>query len=210
MTRTKNSIKNITVALAGQSVGIVVSFIARIFFIRVLGTEYLGISGLFTNILTMLSLVELGIGPAIIFSLYKPLAEDDKPKVQALMRLYKNAYTIIGILVAALGLSITPFLHVLIKEMPNVPDLNLIFILFVINSAISYFYAYKRNLIIADQHRYIATIYRYCLFAADHIPVSDKELYSILNSSDCLHAGREHNGFNTCRPNVSLFEGENA
>jgi O-antigen/teichoic acid export membrane protein len=165
MTRTKNSIKNITVALAGQSVGIVVSFIARIFFIRVLGTEYLGISGLFTNILTMLSLVELGIGPAIIFSLYKPLAEDDKPKVQALMRLYKNAYTIIGILVAALGLSITPFLHVLIKEMPNVPDLNLIFILFVINSAISYFYAYKRNLIIADQHRYIATIYRYCFFA---------------------------------------------
>lgn len=169
MTRTKNSIRNIAVALGGQAVGILVSFIARIFFIRILGTEYLGISGLFTNILTMLSLVELGIGPAIIFSLYQPLAEKDEPKVQALMKLYKNAYTIIGILVAALGLCFTPFLHVFIKEMPDVPDINLIFILFVINSAISYFYAYKRNLIIADQHRYIAAIYRYSFFAGLNI-----------------------------------------
>ena len=164
MTRTKNSLLNIKVSMAGQAVGLIISFVARIFFIRFLGVNYLGINGLFTNILTMLSLVELGIGPAIIFSLYKPLADKDTPKIQALMQLYKKAYNIIGVLVAVLGTAITPFLHLFIKEMPDVPNISLIFVLFVINSSISYFYAFKRNLIIADQHRYIATVYRYIFF----------------------------------------------
>jgi O-antigen/teichoic acid export membrane protein len=113
----------------------------------------------------MLSLVELGIGAAIIFSLYKPLAENNIKKVRALMQLYKKSYNVIGLVIALLGICITPFLSFLIKEVPNVQNLNLIFILFVINSAISYFFAYKRNLIIADQHRYIATIYRYTFYS---------------------------------------------
>lgn len=151
--------------MGGQGVGMMISFIARIFFIKILGADYLGINGLFTNILTMLSLVELGIGPAIVFSLYKPLAEKDLEKVKSLMQLYKKAYTIIGIVIGVLGVFITPFLQYFIKEMPDVPNLNLIFILFVINSSISYFFAYKRNLIIADQHRYIATAYKYAFYA---------------------------------------------
>ena len=91
MARTKNSIINISVALIGQLLGLIVSFIARIFFIRILGAEYLGVNGLFTNILTILSLVELGIGPAIIFSLYKPLAENNIKKVKALMKFYQKS-----------------------------------------------------------------------------------------------------------------------
>ena len=134
-------------------------------FIRILGAEYLGINGLFTNIVTMLSLVELGIGPAIIFSLYKPLAENDIKKVQALMQLYKKAYTIIGFIVAVLGICITPFLHYFIKELPDISNITLIYVLFVINSAISYFFAYKRNLIIADQRRYVDMLYRYSFFS---------------------------------------------
>lgn len=164
MSRTRNSIINVMVAMSGQGVALIVSFIARIFFINILGADYLGINGLFTNILTMLSLVELGIGPAIIFSLYKPLAEKDFEKIKLLMQLYKKSYTIIGIAVGLLGLLVTPFLPYIIKEMPDVPNLNLIFILFVINSAISYFYAYKRNLIIADQYRYVDTIYKYIFY----------------------------------------------
>ena len=164
MSRTYNSLRNTKYALIGQILGLLVSFFARIIFIRILGKEYLGINGLFTNILTMLSLVELGIGPAIVFSLYKPLAENDTKKIKALMQLYKKSYIIIGIIIAILGILITPFLDYLIKDKPDVSNLNLIFLMFVANTSISYFFAYKRNLIIADQHRYIATIYRYGFF----------------------------------------------
>lgn len=162
--RTKSSIINLTVAMIGQSLGILVSFFARIVFIQVLGTEYLGLNGLFTNILSILSLVELGIGPAIIYSLYKPLAERDTEKIKSLMRLYQKAYIGIGITILVLGICFTPFLDRFIKEIPNIPHIHFIFLLFVINAAISYFYSYKRSLIISDQKRYIATAYRYSIF----------------------------------------------
>lgn len=159
--RTQSSIKNLIIALVGQSLGLLISFISRIVFIRVLGAEYLGLNGLFTNILSILSLIELGIGPALTFSLYKPLAEKETEKVKSLMMLYKKVYLIIGILILVLGFILTPLLEVFVKEIPDIPHIHLIFMLFVINAAISYFYSYKRSLIISDQKRYIATIYRY-------------------------------------------------
>lgn len=165
MSRTKNSLINLTAAMVGQLVAVPIGFVARLVFIRILGAEYLGVNGLFTSILTMLSLVELGIGPAIIFSLYKPLAENDTKKVQAIMQLYKKAYAIIGIGIVILGTGLTPFLSYFIKDVPEVKNIEIIFLLFVCNSAISYFYAYKQNLIIADQRRYIVTIYRYAFFS---------------------------------------------
>lgn len=165
MSRTKNSLKNISVALVGEIVAVPVGFIARIIFIRILGAEYLGVNGLFTSILTMLSLVELGIGPAIVYSLYKPLAEKDIPKVKALMQLYKRAYFLIGTLILLLGIGLIPFLHLFVTDAPNVQNLDWIFFLFVLNSAVSYFFAYKRNLIVADQQRYIVTIYRFGFFS---------------------------------------------
>lgn len=164
MGRTRSSLINIIVALIGQLIGLIVSFIARIYFIRVLGAEYLGINALFTNILTMLSLVELGIGPAIIFSLYKPLAEKNTTKVLALMKFYQKVYSIVGIIIGVLGLCIIPFLPYIIKDISINNELNFAFSLFVINAATTYFLSYKRNLIIADQYRYIATIYRYSFF----------------------------------------------
>lgn len=161
MSRTRSSLLNLLTAMIGQGLGLVISFIARIFFVKILGSEYLGLNGLFTNILTVLSLAELGIGTAITYSLYKPLAENDIKTCKMLMQLYKKVYTIIGLLILILGIAITPLLPIFIKDMPNISNINLIYILFVINTAISYFYSYKRNLIIADQNRYIATIYRY-------------------------------------------------
>lgn len=165
MSRTRNSVRNLSYAIVGQIIGFVISFIARIFFIRVLGREYLGLNGLFTNILTILSLAELGVGEAITFSLYKPLAENDIKKCTMLMQVYKKVYTIIGCAILVIGVSLTPFLHLIIKNMPNIPYIELIYILFVINTAVSYFFSYKRNLIIADQKRYIATFYRYLAHA---------------------------------------------
>lgn len=161
MSRTKNSVRNLSYALIGQVIGFVVSFIARIFFIQILGREYLGLNGLFTNVLTILSLAELGVGEAITYSLYKPLAEKDVKKCTMLMQVYKKVYNIIGLAILIIGFSLTPLLPYIIKNMPDIPYINLIYILFVINTAVSYFFSYKRNLIIADQKRYIATFYRY-------------------------------------------------
>ncbi len=159
--RTQNSITNIYVAFIAQLIGIIISFIARIFFIKFLGKAYLGVNGLFSNILTVLSMADLGIGTAITYSLYKPLADRNQYKTQALIELYRRAYQIIGCIVAVLGLLITPFLEYIIRDIPDIPHIYLIYLLFVANATISYFYSYKRSLIIADQYRYIATYYRY-------------------------------------------------
>ena len=165
MSRTRNSVKNLSYAIVGQAVGFVISFVARIFFIRVLGREYLGLNGLFTNILTILSLAELGVGEAITFSLYIPLAENDIRKCSMLMQVYKKVYTIIGCAILVIGICLMPFLRLIIKNMPDIPFIYLIYLLFVVNTAVSYFFSYKRNLIIADQKRYIATFYRYLAHA---------------------------------------------
>lgn len=169
MSRTRNSLLNFLCAFIGQTLGLIVSFVARIFFIKILGSEYLGLNGLFTNILTVLSLAELGIGNAITYSLYKPLANHDTKKSKALMELYRKIYIIVGIVILILGVSLTPFLSLFINEKPNVENIELIYILFVLNTAISYFYSYKRNLIIADQNRYVATIYRYSVYCVLNI-----------------------------------------
>ena len=161
MSRTNKSVKNFAVALMGQGIGLIISFISRIFFIRILGSEYLGLNGLFTNILTVLSLAELGVGEAITYSLYKPLAKKDEYKCKMLMQFYKKVYVVIGCFIFIVGILLTPVLPYLINNLPDIKNINLIYILFVLNTAISYFYSYKRNLIIADQNRYIATIYRY-------------------------------------------------
>jgi Membrane protein involved in the export of O-antigen and teichoic acid len=164
MSRTTNAIRNITYAIVGQGLALIIGFISRIVFIHILGAEYLGINGLFTNILSILSLAEMGFGTAIVYTMYKPLAERDNYKLRALMNLYKNAYIIIGIIIAIVGAALTPFLSFFIKEIPNVPYIQLIYLMFVANSSISYFYSYKRSLIIADQKKHIDTFYRYFFY----------------------------------------------
>lgn len=154
--RTKNVSRNATVAIICQIVQLALQFIIRTVFISVLGAEYLGVNGLFTNVLTILSFAELGIGNAIVFSMYKPLAINDREKIKSLMSLYKKAYTIIGIVIACVGLGCIPFLEYIIKDKPNIPEnISLLYILFLANTVVSYFFAHKKNMIIADQKNYI-------------------------------------------------------
>ena len=169
MSRTRYSIKNMKYVVAGQIAALLISFISRTVFTRVLSADYLGLNGLFSNILSIISLAELGFGSAIVFSMYKPLAEHDEDKIASLMVLYKHVYTIVGIVVLLAGISLSLFLDFFLKEIPNIPHITLIYLLFVINSSISYFYSYKRSLIIADQKRYIETIYKYSLYFALNI-----------------------------------------
>ena len=157
--RIYNSSKNIFFGIANQLFTLVVSFISRKIFINILGAEYLGINGLFSNILTILSLAELGIGSSIIYSMYKPLAEGNKEKISQLMNFYKKIYRIIAIVVLLLGLLMLPFLKYLVNTTQDIPNLKIYFILFLLNSSISYLFADKVAIINADQKMYVTKIY---------------------------------------------------
>lgn len=162
MSRASKSIKNLTVGTTGHLLHYMVTFLARKIFVMTLAVEYLGLNGLFTNILSMLSLMELGIGGAISFSLYKPLAFEERDKIRALMQLYRKAYTTIGALVFIIGLLLIPLLPFLIgEEINSINNIKFIYSLFVLNSAASYFISYKRTILIADQKSYIDNIYHY-------------------------------------------------
>ena len=153
--RTKNSIRNSSFSIMTQMLTVIMDFIVKTIFIAILGSEYLGINGLFSNIITLLSLADLGIGIAIPYSLYKPLAEGNTKKIQGLMNYYKKIYNVIGSIVLIVGLSLTPFLSFIIKDMPDIDGLGFIYALFVTHSALSYFFVYKKFLIESDQKGYI-------------------------------------------------------
>jgi len=159
--RTKNSIKNSIVAIISNVLIILLGFVIQTVFVKTLGEEYLGINGLFNNIISMLAIVELGIGPAIVSNLYKPLAENDYEKIKSLMAYYKKSYILIGILVIIIGLLIMPFLNFFVNTtltFNNFGGLYFIFFLFVLDAAFSYFYSYKRSIIQADQKNRIINI----------------------------------------------------
>lgn len=157
--RTENSIRNSAFALGGQFVSLLTGFIMRTVFVHTLGDDYLGLNGLFTSILSMLSLTELGLGTAISFALYKPLAENDEPKIGALMHFYKKAYQLIALLTTVFGLALLPFLDAITNGVSEtVPHLTVIYLLFLGNTVLSYFFSYKRTLITAHQKHYLNTI----------------------------------------------------
>ena len=156
MNRARKSIRNIIFGLGGQVLNILMSFAMRTVFIHTLDAVYQGVNGTFTNILMLFSLADLGVGTAIIYALYRPIAEDDRVKIQGLMKLYQKAYTIIGFVIIGLGFATLPFLQYLVKD-ANIPDLHLIFMLFVVNTASGYFFSYKGSLITAHQKNYIVT-----------------------------------------------------
>lgn len=153
--RIKSSIKNISSGMILQVVTMVTGFVTRTLFINILGNTYLGVSGLFSNILSLLSLAELGIGQAITFSLYKPIAEDDEDKICRIMNFYKQVYRVIFVFVLVAGLVLTPFLPYIIKNFEDIPNLSLIYVMYVINSAVSYLFIYKSTLVIASQRDYV-------------------------------------------------------
>lgn len=153
--RTGKAIKNSEYAILSKILETVLAFILRTVFIRCLSTVYLGLNGIFTNVLTVLSLMDLGVGSAIAFSLYKPLADNNRSKIVALMDLYRKLYRNIGIIICFVGFCLTPFLKYIITLPEAVPHLYVIYWLNIGNTAITYFVAYKRTLLIADQKLYI-------------------------------------------------------
>ena len=163
-TRTEYSVLNMLTGLGGYFLNTVIGYICRIIFARCLAAEYLGINGLFSNILSMLSLVELGIGSAMGYALYQPLAKDDKEKITSLMALYKKSYNIIGIVVALLGIMMIPLLqYIIVKPQQIVENIYIIYLVYLFNTASSYFFSYRSALLIAAQKNYIVSGVNYAI-----------------------------------------------
>ena len=152
--RKRKALSNILSNFGIMMTKTILSFVTRTIFIKTLGETALGINGLFSNILSMLSLAELGIGTAINFSLYQPLAKKDTHKISVLMSFYKKIYSIIGVIEFVLGIALIPFLRFFIKDINSLDKIYIIYFIYLINTASSYFVSYKETLINADQKGY--------------------------------------------------------
>lgn len=157
-TRTYNSVRNLAFGFGAQIFHYLLSFATRTVFISLLSKEYLGVNGLFSNILSVLSLAEMGVGGAFTSLLYKPLHEGDTEKLKSLMNDFKKAYLLIGFAIGMIGLGLLPFMKFIIKD-SNIENIELIYIMFLISSVVTYLCTYRISLIIADQKEYIYTIY---------------------------------------------------
>lgn len=155
--RTSNSMKNIIFSITYQVISLVLSFVNRTIFIHVLGAGYLGISGLFSDILNMLSLADLGFTTAMTYSMYEPLVKNDYDTLAGLVNFYKKVYRIIATVVAMLGLAVIPFLKFLVNLENEISHLTLYYLLFLANTVASYLVVYKTCIITADQKNYILT-----------------------------------------------------
>ena len=149
----KNGKKNILMGFINRIVFLLCPFIERTFIIRILGAQYLGLGSLFTSILSVLSITELGFGSAVIYNLYKPVAEGDTRKINALLAYYKKAYQIIGLVILVAGLAVIPFLRNLIKgSYPEGINLTALYLIFLLNSCIGYFiFAYYNSILVVYQ-----------------------------------------------------------
>ena len=169
--RIKNTKRNIIWSFADYTIAVLFQFISRTVINRVLGADYLGLSSLFTSILQVLNMTELGFASAIIYNLYRPIANHDTEAVCALLAFYKKIYRIVGCIVLGIGLAISPFLRMLIKdEVPVDINLYVLYFLFLANTAVSYFvFAYKASLLEALQRMDLTKI-----------------AYSIVHLAQCL------------------------
>lgn len=156
--RTKYSLINIVAGVGGHLLNMVLSFVSRMVFIRYLAAAYLGVNGLFSDILGMLNLAELGIGSAMIFSMYKPAAEDNREELGRLMNLYRMLYRIVAAFVLVVGLALLPFLDVLIKGDSGIENLRIIYLMYLGNSVCSYLLSYKNSILLAYQKAYVKTV----------------------------------------------------
>ena len=156
--RTKNTFRNIGAGLINQAVSIILPFINRTIILWSLGVEFTGLSGLFSSILSVLGIAELGFNTAIVYSLYRPMSEHDENKICEIVSLFQKIYGIIGTIVLVLGMAIMPFLEYLIHgSYPSEINLYVVYFLYLLNSVISYYmFAYKECLLIADQRQDMA------------------------------------------------------
>lgn len=174
--RTTATIKNIFTGFIQKLITLVCVFISRKLFIQYIGIDYLGINSLFANILSVLSMADLGFGVAIAYSLYKPLAEKDYETIRGLIKYYRKIYNIIAGAIFSIGLLLIPFLDYLVNLESDIPNLTLYYVIFLAQTSVSYLFVYKAALLNADQKSYIINN----LFAATSIVTTALQILAIV------------------------------
>lgn len=162
--RIEKSMLNVLTGVFGQMLSFVLSFAIRTVFIKTLGEVYLGLNGLYSNILSVLNLTELGLGTAIVIELYRTVAQKDQEKTKQYLDLYKKAYFVIGMFILIIGVTITPFLQYFINDAESLELINykLVFVLYLLNTVFSYFFfAYRESILQANQQEYKLRIITY-------------------------------------------------
>ena len=162
--RTEFATLNTSIALAIQPFQALIGFVSRTIFLNILGVTYLGLNNYLSSLVSILSLAELGIGGAMTYALYGPLAREEHAKINAFMILFKKLYRMIGIGIFLIGTILALFLPYIIKDYPINREVYLIYFLFVFNSASSYFFSYKRTLLYVDQRNYVMTTIDFGLY----------------------------------------------
>ena len=155
VSRSKRTLQNVFVGFLSQFINILLSFVSRTIFIRTLGNEYLGLNGIFSDVLTLLSMADLGFSTAMAYSFYKPLAEHDEDRIKSLVAFYNRIYNIIAVVVLVLGLCCIPFLRLIVKTETYIPNLEIYYLFSLAGVVTSYLFVYKTTLLTADQKNYL-------------------------------------------------------
>lgn len=161
--RTQKAVKNIAFNFTNQILTLILSFVSRTVFIWGLGASYLGINGLFSDVLGLLSMADLGFNTAMVYSFYKPLAENNYLKMAGLITFYKKVYTIIAVGVSVVGVALVPALPYLINLETDIPNIKLYYLLSLANIVFSYLCVYKTSILSADQKNYKITKVTMCV-----------------------------------------------
>ena len=168
--RLKYSTKNGIIGIITLLILALVGFVVTRVLISTIGIEYNGLNGLFNNIISILSITELGLSAAISFNLYKPIIDKDTEKINSIMFFYRKCYRIIGITIMALALIVAIFVPIFVKDSSFSNNyIRFVFLLFAVNSSISYFFSYRRSLFYANQKDYINTIIDFIMKLIKHI-----------------------------------------
>ncbi len=150
----KNTKRNMLASMLNKCVGLLFPFLNRTLFLWLLGSQYLGLNGLFLSILGVLSFAELGFGTAVVCSMYKPVADDDQELVCAYLRFYRTVYRWVGTAVLAVGLCLLPFVRTLVKgDIPPELDLHVLYLIHLVNTSVSYFLFAYRGAVLSAHHR---------------------------------------------------------
>lgn len=181
--RVKSTLYNSVAGLINRIAAMVSVFLVRRFFVMNLETEYLGLEGLFSNILGIFSLVEFGLGTAISFDLFEPVHKKDRSQLSSFMMLYKKAYYILGAVIFALSLCFVPLMLNFIKDYTiDGGNIKLYFIIYASGVSVTYFFSYKRTLLFALQKNYIVLM----VDSAIKILLSILQIYVLINYHNYL------------------------
>lgn len=156
--RIRNSLRNMITAVMQIVVTVILRFIAQSYFLHILGLEYQGLNGLFSSIIGMLGIAELGLGTAILFNMYEYIAKDDVETIKSLLRFYKRCYQAIAMFVIIFGLVLMPFLHFFVDMNSIKENVYVIYLLFLADSAFSYLLIYKQSILIAHQKKHLINL----------------------------------------------------